>query len=133
MSTLPVIPGTDEAWDEGSLGRDEDYVAVAKQNPDLEARIDEACDLQPISIRLEKSLIQDFKNIASLHNMGYQPLMRQALHRFASCELKRIVNELVAERARHELELEQASAAGAATKATECKPAPKPAAKKKAA
>lgn len=126
MSTLPVIPGTDEAWDEGSLGRDENYVAVASPNADLESRIDEACDLQPISIRLEKSLITDFKNIAALHNMGYQPLMRQALHRFASCEMKRIVNELAAEHARSEQELELA-------KAAESKPAAKPATKKKAA
>jgi len=53
--------------------------------------------LQPISIRLEKSLIEDFKFIAILNRIGYQPLIRQVLKRFADCEKKRILREHAAE------------------------------------
>ncbi len=90
MSPKHSIPSTDEAWDTGQLGNDEASVEVA---PDDEALINEALGLQPISIRLEKSLIEDFKMIAELHGLGYQPLMRQALRRFADCEKKRLLRD----------------------------------------
>jgi hypothetical protein len=88
------ILGTDEAWDDRTLGADDGFVAVA-QDADEEA-IDDALELKPISIRLHKSLIEDFKLIAQLHGIGYQPLMRQVLTRFAECEKKQILREFVA-------------------------------------
>lgn len=91
-----AIPDTEEAWESGQLGRDADYAERLPDEADTEAMIDEALGLQPISIRLEKSLIEDFKLIASLHGLGYQPLMRQALRRFADCEKKRILQEAAA-------------------------------------
>lgn len=94
------IPGTDEAWDSRELGADEKFVAVA-QDVD-EAAIDDALELRPISIRLQKSLIEDFKLIAQLHGMGYQPLMRQVLMRFADCEKKQILREVAATSAREQ-------------------------------
>ncbi|MEX2241050.1 MAG: hypothetical protein WD775_10215 [Burkholderiales bacterium] len=95
MSKQPKIPSTDEAWDTGELGREEQFVVRA---PDVdEAKIDNALDLQLISIRLQKSLIEDFKHIASLNGIGYQPLMRQILKRFADAEKKRILRERAAE------------------------------------
>lgn len=95
-----TIPDTDEAWESGQLGRDADYAERLPDDADTEAMIDEALGLQPISIRLEKSLIEDFKLIASLHGLGYQPLMRQALLRFADCEKKRILQEVAAAQVR---------------------------------
>ncbi|MBC8950174.1 BrnA antitoxin family protein [Xenorhabdus sp. TS4] len=56
--------------------------------------INEALDLQPISIRLNKSLIEDLKMIADLNGLGYQPLIRQVLNRFANSEKKRILTEV---------------------------------------
>ncbi|MFM0693137.1 hypothetical protein PQQ64_12665 [Paraburkholderia graminis] len=91
MSTTPQIPETDEAWDEGLLGRDDEFVAVAEEI-DV-AALDAALDLQMISIRLPKSLIEDFKLIAEIHGLGYQPLMRQALHRFADGEKKMLLQD----------------------------------------
>jgi hypothetical protein len=87
------IKGTDSAWDERVLGADEDYVQAADADAD-EISIDEAMDLQMISIRLQKSLIEDFKNIAALHGLGYQPLMRQVLARFADSEKKRLLRKM---------------------------------------
>jgi predicted DNA binding CopG/RHH family protein len=88
------ILASDEAWDTGQLGDDAEYVKVIEQD---DAQIDEALELQPISIRLQKSLIEDFRAIAALHGMSYQPLMRQVLTRFADCEKKRILRERVEE------------------------------------
>lgn len=95
-----TISDTEEAWESGQLGQDADFAERLPDDADTEAMIDEALGLQPISIRLEKSLIEDFKLIASLHGLGYQPLMRQALRRFADCEKKRILQEVAAAQVR---------------------------------
>lgn len=92
----PTVPGTEEAWDSGALGADENFVVVA---PDAEDEINEHMELQPISIRLEKSLIEDFKMIAKFSGLSYQPLMRQCLRRFADAEIKRILRGFIAEKA----------------------------------
>lgn len=94
MSKHASIPDTEEAWESGELGRDIEYAERMKDDPETDAFIDDTLGLQPISIRLEKSLIEDFKMIASLNGLGYQPLMRQALKRFADAEKKRILIEL---------------------------------------
>lgn len=91
------IMGSDEAWDERALGCDEDFVKIADAG--LTDSIDEAAGTQLISIRLQKSLIEDFKMIASLNNgIGYQTLMKQILKRFVDNEKKLILNELVSEK-----------------------------------
>lgn len=85
-----------EPWDNGDLGRSLEHAKLVED--DLDKNIDSALHLQPISIRLEKSLIDAFKFIASRNKgMGYQPLMRQALHRFASGEVNKIAREMEAE------------------------------------
>jgi hypothetical protein len=91
MSKNLKVPASDEAWERGQLGRDEAFVKRAEG--DIENVVDEALELQLISIRLQKSLIDDFKYIATLNGIGYQPLMRQVLKRFADCEKKRILKE----------------------------------------
>lgn len=93
------IPDTEEAWETGELGRDATYAAVAETN---DTEIDAAIDLQPISIRLNKSLIEDFKIIAGLNGLGYQTLMRQVLRRFADCEKKQILREMAGEHAKQQ-------------------------------
>jgi len=90
MSKEKKIQGTDEAWEDGKLGRDEKY--VAKSSLAKEA-VDEALGLKSISLRLPISLINDFKLIANLNGLGYQTLMRQILKRFADAEIKQIVRE----------------------------------------
>lgn len=95
MSTQPKIPATDEAWEDGKLGTDAEFAIEA--DGDIEAEIDEALELKLISIRLQKSLIDDFKYIAAVNNIGYQTLMRQILQRFADSEKKRILRDLADE------------------------------------
>ena len=95
MSTQPKIPATDEAWEDGKLGTDAEFAIEA--DGDIEAEIDEALELKLISIRLQKSLIDDFKYIAAVNNIGYQTLMRQILQRFADSEKKKILRDLADE------------------------------------
>ncbi|RJG02027.1 hypothetical protein [Noviherbaspirillum sedimenti] len=104
MKNTAKIEGTAEAWESGELGRDP---AHAKRAPkEIEQQVDDALCLQAISIRLNKELIEDFKFIAKHHGIGYQPLMRDALKRFADAEYKRIAIQLANEKAAEEKERE---------------------------
>ena len=106
-------PGTAEAWDSGELGENADSAKVA--SAETTQAINDALGLQMISIRLPKSVIEDFKVIAQIEGVGYQPLMRTALVRFAECEAKRVMREYAAQR---ESEKKAAMASGSAVKAT---------------
>jgi len=94
MTKTEKILASDEAWDTGQLGEDINHAKVVEEDEKL---VDEALELQLISIRLQKSLIDDFKALAALNGLSYQPLMRQVLNRFADCEKKRILRERVSE------------------------------------
>jgi hypothetical protein len=83
----------EDAWEQGALGQSEDHAEVVELSLEEEKAIDEAIGLQMISIRLQKSLIEDFKFIAEIHGLGYQTLMRQILCRFAESEKKRLLQE----------------------------------------
>lgn len=86
------IIGTSEAWDERLLGADDQFVVATE--PGADSAVDDALGLKLISIRLPGSLIEDFKNIATINGgMGYQTLMRQVLKRFAASELKMIARD----------------------------------------
>ncbi|MDR7342284.1 putative DNA binding CopG/RHH family protein [Pantoea alhagi] len=91
------ITTTDEAWETGELGRSEAHVKVSDITAEFEFDINEALELQPISIRLNKSLIEDLKMIAELNGLGYQPLIRQILNRFVDCEKKKLLQEVHSE------------------------------------
>jgi len=87
------IKSTPESWESGLLGEDEKY--TKKANVDEHA-LDEALELQMISVRLQKSLIDDLKNFAQLEGLGYQPLMRRVLQRYVDGEKKLIANQCIA-------------------------------------
>jgi uncharacterized protein (DUF4415 family) len=84
--------------DYDAVGESEQFVAPAKEQ--LDKSIDDALGLQPISIRLQKDLIENLKGLAQLNGLGYQPLIRQILTRWVDCELKHVLKEkLASERA----------------------------------
>jgi len=98
------ITSTTEAWESRELGQDEEFVQIARDvNENL---IDESLELQMISIRLQKSLIDDFKMLALIHGIGYQPLIKQALKRFAEgekkCLLRKVAEKLEEDKAHDE-------------------------------
>lgn len=88
MKNKEQIIGTAEAWENGDLGRDANHAAPAPA--ELAQQIDDALGMQMISIRLPKELIEEYKLLAHFHKLGYQPLMRDALKRFAVSEVKKI-------------------------------------------
>lgn len=89
MSKKSNIPGTVEAWESGELGKSGAH--VRKTPLETEQQIDEALGLQAISIRLPKATIEVYKNLAKMHGVGYQPLMRDAICRWADSELKMLL------------------------------------------
>ncbi len=99
MKTGKII-GTAEAWENGDLGQDADHAVIAPAG--LSQQVDDALGMQMISIRLPKELIDDFKIIAQVHKLGYQPLMRDALKRFADAELKKLAVQYANEKAARE-------------------------------
>lgn len=98
---MKKIKGTEEAWESGELGCDEAHVKTSKLNED---QIDEALGLKAISIRLQKSLIDDLKLIADINGLGYQPLIKQVLRRYVNAEI-RIILQQEAQRRAKEIEL----------------------------
>ena len=105
---MAKIKDTTEAWESRALGADEVHVGVADQS--YETALDDALELQSISIRLPKQLINQYKLIAHFHKVGYQPLMRDVMARFVPNALKEI---LEAEQAKAKLVLAQAKQAEA--------------------
>lgn len=67
-------------WESRELGASPEHVRVVSETEASE--IDDVMELQLISIRLQKQLIEDLKLIAKQEGIGYQPLIRQALTRF---------------------------------------------------
>ena len=88
MNTEAKIVEDDSAWESRTVGASEEYVEVA---PDITQELDRALDLHPISIRLQRSLVENLKALAHLHGLGYQPLVRQILTRWVESEVKQLV------------------------------------------
>jgi hypothetical protein len=97
------IEGTIEAWEDGSLGCDEQYVEVSGVS---DVALDDALSLKLISIRLQNSLIEDLKEIAKIEGLGYQPLIKKVLLRFVDAEKRKALKEK-ASQARLEEEAEE--------------------------
>lgn len=89
MNAKPKIETDEDPWENRGLGADENFVQVAE---DVGDEIDSALGLRPISIRLQQSLIDNLKALATLNGLGYQPLIRQVLTRWVDGEVKRMVS-----------------------------------------
>lgn len=109
MSKSNTIEDPGHEWEDGSLGRDEAHVARASEA--LRAEIDAATGMLMVSLRLQKSLVDELKLIAEFRGIGYQPLMRDVLGRFARTELMQVAKELQDQRRAHE-EIEAARQSG---------------------
>ena len=87
-------PELDELWDNGTLGRDEHYAAEGRTTV---AEIDEILGIETVSLRFNKELLQDLKDIAELNGLGYQPLIKQILQRFVDGQKHMIANAKIQE------------------------------------
>lgn len=86
---------TPDPWDTGELGRSREHALSSP--PEENRAVDDALGLQLISIRLQKSLIITLKQIAAHHGVGYQPMIRDLLNRFATSEIQQILQAQLAE------------------------------------
>lgn len=77
------------------VGIEEQYIAVAPES--ITTGIDDSLGLHPISIRLQKDLLDNLKELAKLNGLGYQPLIRQVLTRWVDCELKAMLRAKASE------------------------------------
>ena len=86
------IAGTEANWEDGTLGTSLEHAEPSSTK--LED-IDLALAMQSISIRLSGSLIDELKVIAEINGLGYQPLIRRVLTRFAEGETKQLLRDNV--------------------------------------
>ncbi|WP_081300996.1 CopG family antitoxin [Aliivibrio fischeri] len=93
-----------EDWESGALGRSDEFVKKSQHD---NSKLDDKLGLQMISIRLQKSLIEDLKDIAELNGIGYQPLMKQILKRFVDAEKKQLLRERALEQRHMEMDIKK--------------------------
>lgn len=94
MSNQPQLSPVEDsdAWDTGELGRDEKF--VKRSTAENEDSVEAALDLQLISIRLQKELLEQLKFIAKFHGIGYQPMIRDVLCRWSRTEILNIASQM---------------------------------------
>src|SRR5579883_492423 len=78
---------TESQWENRTLGATEKFARKASKKH--EEKLDDKLGLQSISIRLQKNLIDDLKEIAKEDGLGYQPYIRQILTQHVRNEIKR--------------------------------------------
>jgi hypothetical protein len=78
MTNRPEQDDT-ELWESGQLGATEEF--VRQVSPEREHAVDEALGLQPITIRLQRELVEGLKKLAKSQGIGYQPYVRLILTR----------------------------------------------------
>ena len=77
-------------WEE----KDADLEAACVQAPVGEAEaVQRALGLQMVSMRLQPELVDNLKQIAAHHGIGYQPMIRDLLNRFAHSEIQQILQD----------------------------------------
>ncbi|MBD2859975.1 hypothetical protein IB286_13280 [Spongiibacter sp. KMU-158] len=96
MTNTKKIAGTTENWESRILGADEKY---AKPSTDKSAKkaLNDSLGMQMISIRFQKSLLEELKMIADINGIGYQPLIKQVLQRFVDAEKKDLLRKKAAD------------------------------------
>jgi len=76
----------EDDWDTRALGASEEFVKKSDENS--EKQVDGSLGLQSISIRLQRELINDLKQLASDNGLGYQPYIRHVLTQHVKTEKK---------------------------------------------
>ena len=72
-------------WESRELGSDPQFARSTSVPASFHELLNKSNNMQMISIRLPKDLIDDLKNISKAQKMGYQALMREVLKRFCRC------------------------------------------------
>ena len=91
---LDELMADHELWDKRELGASYEHFAVVTDEEQRE--IEEGFGLQLISLRLNRTLIEQFKELARLEGIGYQPLMRNVLIDYAKANEHMLIALLTA-------------------------------------
>jgi uncharacterized protein PM1122 len=84
------IYGNVELWETGELGSSKETAKISSFSvEDLQKSI----QLQAISLRIQKDVLENLKFIAQYHGIGYQPLIKQILRRFVDSEINEILKK----------------------------------------
>jgi len=75
-------------WDTRELGASLEHVGVVPVAEEL--AMDDALGLQLVSVRLQKTLIKDLKELAASEGLGYQPYLRQILTKHVRNQKKKL-------------------------------------------
>jgi len=92
MANIKAVQSPEDSWENGEFGREEAEVRVSPDESSL--ALDKGLELQMISIRLQSSLIEQLKFIATFHQVGYQPLIRDVLARWSRTEILSIARQM---------------------------------------
>ncbi len=74
---MKKIHDDSDDWESGKLGQSLEHAAPAP--PELQAAIDDDLGLQAVTMRLQKTLVEELKVLARENGLGYQPFVRQLL------------------------------------------------------
>lgn len=77
-----------ELWEAGKLGASKETTKVSDFSVE---ELQKSIQLQPISLRIQKDVLDDLKFIAKYHGINYQPLIKQVLKRFVDSEMNQIL------------------------------------------
>ncbi|AAK03206.1 BrnA antitoxin family protein [Pasteurella multocida] len=81
-----------DLWESDELGCSKETARISNFSvEDLQKSI----QLQSISLRIQKDVLEDLKYIAKSYGIGYQPLMKQILKRFVDAEKQLLLREEV--------------------------------------
>lgn len=96
MAGTEVVDDNDP-WDSGEPGRPAEHAKWV--DAEKAAAADESLGLQLISLRLHRDLLRQLKTIAEYRGVGYQPMIRDVLSRWAGREIVTMVEEMRAQEA----------------------------------
>lgn len=88
---MSKILGSAENWESGKLGMSEDH--AVQVSTEETAAIERAAGMKLVSIRLPVVLVSNLKEIAKYYGIGYQPMVRDLMERFARSEIRTILEE----------------------------------------
>lgn len=72
----------------------DDYMTVAVKK-EIEEAIDDSIGFKTIPLRLDKSLLEDYLQLAEFKGVNYHSLMLKALNQFADFEKSKILRHVV--------------------------------------
>ena len=87
------IEDTIEAWETGQLGADEAFAIPYNLTKEENNQIDEALDLEEVTIRLEQEVIEQYKLIATVNNINYKTAIRSIIKAYANFQAKSIIDD----------------------------------------